>query len=87
MNDVKYNGWTNYETWCVNLWFTNEQATYEFIKEMAADNDTYELAELLKADVMENMPDLDAGLYSDILVAGLENVNWYEIAESFKEEE
>lgn len=26
--DTKYNGWTNYETWCVNLWLTNEESTY-----------------------------------------------------------
>lgn len=26
--DTKYNGWTNYETWCVNLWLTNEEGTY-----------------------------------------------------------
>ncbi len=25
-DDKKYNGWTNYETWLVNLWLTNEQA-------------------------------------------------------------
>jgi hypothetical protein len=23
----EYNGWPNYETWCVNLWLTNEEAT------------------------------------------------------------
>jgi len=23
----EYNGWTNYETWCVNLWLTNDQST------------------------------------------------------------
>jgi hypothetical protein len=26
--DTKYNGWTNYETWCVNLWFMNDEETY-----------------------------------------------------------
>lgn len=35
-NDTKtYNGWTNYETWCVHLWSTNEQATYSYILESA----------------------------------------------------
>jgi hypothetical protein len=26
--DTKYNGWTNYETWCVNLWLMNDEETY-----------------------------------------------------------
>ena len=26
--DTKYNGWTNYETWCVNLWLTNDEESY-----------------------------------------------------------
>ena len=25
-----YNGWTNYETWCVNLWITNDQGTQSY---------------------------------------------------------
>ena len=25
---TRYNGWSNYETWAVNLWLTNEQGTY-----------------------------------------------------------
>lgn len=27
MNKKEYNGWYNYETWCVNLWLTNEETT------------------------------------------------------------
>lgn len=27
MNKKEYNGWYNYETWCVNLWLTNEEFT------------------------------------------------------------
>lgn len=30
MNKVEYNGWKNYETWCVNLWLTNEQGSSEY---------------------------------------------------------
>lgn len=31
----KYNGWKNYETWCVKLWFDNDQGTYEHWREEA----------------------------------------------------
>jgi len=28
MNDEKYNGWTNYETWAVALWMDNDHGSY-----------------------------------------------------------
>jgi hypothetical protein len=31
----KYKGWTNYETWVVNLWISNEQSTYCYWREQA----------------------------------------------------
>ncbi len=33
--DENYNGWSNYETWAVHLWLTNEQGTYNFCRELA----------------------------------------------------
>jgi hypothetical protein len=27
--DTTYNGWKNYETWCVNLWIDNDPGTVE----------------------------------------------------------
>ena len=35
--DKTYNGWKNYETWCVNLWLGNEQETYSAAREMASE--------------------------------------------------
>jgi len=37
MNHKEYNGWHNYETWCVNLWLTNDQGTDEFWREQAQE--------------------------------------------------
>ena len=31
----RYNGWTNYETWAVNLWLTNEEGTYHYCRDLA----------------------------------------------------
>jgi len=37
MERKEYNGWTNYETWCVNLWLTNEQGSDEYWRENARE--------------------------------------------------
>ena len=31
----RYSGWTNYETWLVNLWIGNERGSYEYWREEA----------------------------------------------------
>jgi hypothetical protein len=33
----RYNGWTNYETWLVNLWMDSEQGSQEFFRETARE--------------------------------------------------
>ena len=37
MSEQGYNGWTNYETWCVNLWIDNDRGWYEQTRELAID--------------------------------------------------
>lgn len=68
----KYNGWTNYETWNVNLWLTgNDEGTYSFFVEQARllykacnecehfsklENATFELRDFLFDHIEENNP-------------------------------
>lgn len=33
---TEYNSWSNYETWCVLLWLTNEEGSYRYWSEEAA---------------------------------------------------
>lgn len=35
MSDNTYNGWTNWETWVVNLWIINEESSYWALCELA----------------------------------------------------
>lgn len=37
MQHQKYNGWTNYETWCVALWLDNDQGSYNYWLERAEE--------------------------------------------------
>jgi hypothetical protein len=90
-----YNGWTNYETWAVNLWIDNEEGSYnywkevaeELVKELEGDKGTsaYNLSKRLEDETKENAPSLD-GVYGDLLNAALSEVNWYEIAKSMVED-
>ena len=83
-----YNGWVNYETWCVNLWLTNEQGTYFAMREMAKEaGDEYAAAGVIKEWVEEMNPLADdATMFSDMLNAALREVNWNDIARHALEE-
>lgn len=36
--EKRYNGWTNYETWCVKLWIDNDQGEYEMWREATRES-------------------------------------------------
>lgn len=77
-----YNGWTNRQTWCVNLWLTNDESTYrkalrcscaEFLSQMAQD---------MVADET-----IGACMTMDIAHYALYDVNWDEIYDGLHEGE
>lgn len=86
-----YNGWSNYETWCVKLWIDNDQGSYEYWREMTQecwensghdkDATLRKLFYMLKDEHEENTPET-VGVYADLLNAALSEVDWHEIAES-----
>ena len=82
-----YQGWTNYETWCVNLWLSNDQASYTTTKEIVADGTEWEAAERLKEWIAaDEFPLKEPTMYSDMLTAAFSEVNWVEIVRAFREE-
>ncbi len=96
MEHKEYNGWTNYETWCVNLWMDNEQGSQAYWSDRAQEyydntnsddtaedrknSATYDLANEIKDQHEDFMPELGCSVYSDLMAAALSEVNWYEIA-------
>lgn len=76
MSDNKCNGWTNYETWRVNLEIFDGWET-----------DGHEVCEESVQDVAEQLVEMSApdGLAKDYAMAFLSAVNWFEIAEHINE--
>ena len=78
MSDKKYNGWTNYATWRVQLeiidgydWYEHEHVDADYIKELVED--------AVFGDGPEINKDLLKNSYAN---AFLSEVNYYEIAEN-----
>ena len=94
-NDSTYNGWTNYETWLVNLWIQNDEELYNILREEVVEADTlFDAKELLLAWI-DNEYDMfieatgatHGGLLPDLLRGAMQAVNWYEIAKNWRDEE
>jgi len=78
-----YNGWTNYETWRVNLEIFDGMDPYDYFADDQANMMLW-LADSLKEYAEELIFEVGGGksnLAIDYARAFLENVNWHEIAE------
>jgi hypothetical protein len=77
MTDQKYNGWTNYATWRVNLEMFDGQPVHD----IDGDTDAYDLGQQLKELAEEYLSEQGRGFALDYARAFLEDVNWREIAQ------
>ena len=83
----EYNGWTNYETWRVNLEIFDGVEAQEFIGADAADVNVYDISLQLKdyaEEVVFSGCSYDerrpSNLMEDYARAFLSDVDWYQIA-------
>lgn len=76
-----YNGWTNKETWQVNLHITNEEESYLEAKSKASAEELQEWFEATAYELIDSLPNV---LWSLVNVA-LNKVNWQEIYEGLQE--
>ena len=88
MEDTKYNGWTNYETWRVNLEIFDGFDPTEYYSNLDS-TDVYGLGESLKEyaeQVVFECGECNQGsLAGSYAQAFLDAVNWREIASSLIE--
>jgi hypothetical protein len=79
---MQYNGWTNKETWLVNLWVGDGLA------EMQGEG-TEVTAQTVKAIVIDWLDyahgnDVESGFLVDLLNCALDSINWEEVASHYK---
>ncbi len=88
-----YNGWTNWETWCVSLWLSNEPGTSDYLYELAnrKHNAPHVLADMLREQVntwwhdLEELHELPASMWGDLMIGTLQSVDWDEIIANHRE--
>ena len=71
--DERYQGWTNRETWALNLWLSNDQGLYEMLRERIgeaiAEHDT---------DQRENCTDCVQGSHAEDCGTDLDSLTRYD---------
>lgn len=93
MTTETYQGWTNHPTWLCALWLNKDQSLQDMAQDVCRTNGEMlqEAAQSLH-DMVDDMLDDQlaqgrSGFVSDILSAFLADVNWKELAQSFREED
>ena len=80
---TRYNGWTNYATWRINLEIIDGIDARDMWPREVRDDDAYSLSKQLEEyaeEVVSGYGQVE-GLAMDYARAFLSDVNWYEIAE------
>jgi len=81
--DMAYNGWTNHETWLVNVWYGDIFAEWQ-------EDSSYDLsAEAIEefAREMSGIEDMPDGFAKDVASVAFSCVNWDELAAHYAVEE
>ena len=79
MTQERYNGWTNYETWLVGLWFNDG-----FDKHSASELDADGYRDWVWSYLDDNTS--LSGFLGDVVTGFLGSVNWAELADNVRGE-
>ena len=79
---TEYSGWSNRETWIVNMWLTNERCYYDELCDIikhfeSVDEQAEELERYVRFIISA---DDSIGITGDLITTSLGRIDWYEIA-------
>jgi hypothetical protein len=83
------NGYKNYSTWNIVTGLSNKDSANDYIIMLAdeakkkSENPRNTLGEQIKTYVEDNMPDLEPGIYKDLLKWAIEEADFYQIADTY----
>ena len=80
----QYNGWANYETWNVALWFGNDEGLYNLARDYRENNGRFKARSV--RDFVEDILPNGTPDFQDMGKANCyKKVKWSEIADAFNE--
>ena len=86
MQHQDYNGWTNRETWLINMWF-GQEFVYHLIKEDGV-SDAKTLKDIMVDYILPEEGDGGSlnGYIRDVIIDAIGEVNWEEIFDHYEVE-
>ena len=87
----EHQGFTNYETWAMKLWIDNEEGSQNEFRDLCIDavdreesvEDAIHAAAVMAENIWEDrMPDLGASVFSDLLRASFDEIDWHDVVDS-----
>ena len=84
----EYNGWKNYETWLVNVWFSDNYN--EYFLERFRDGEllepvTWDMIRSYVEDWVDNDINTENGFIADLVNGAMREVDWRELASHVEE--
>ena len=84
MERREYNGWTNYETWLLNLWFGD---AFTDMQEEGVQLDAQYLQDYVEEILLSQGQLPETGFAADIMNAAMRQVDWEDLASHYELEE
>ena len=80
---MSYQGFSNWQTAKVNDWISDTPESYSDMRQLCRSHDcAAHAATCLKQVILDEMPDLPNEMWDELLLGGLTEVNWLELAET-----